>query len=107
MKGLAVSYRFVVPLRMLDIVAAAVARSIIKAKSNLMAVTPQANQIEAPETDSQNPLLPVHFGVAAYLTNGDQNEWRSEFFRSIATIFLCCWHSAERCGIAGSARHRS
>ena len=73
MKGLAVSYRFVVPLRMLDIVAAAVARSIIKAKSNLMAVTPQANQIEAPETDSQNPLLPVHFGVAAYLTNGDQS----------------------------------
>jgi TRAP-type uncharacterized transport system substrate-binding protein len=72
-KGLAVSYRFVVPLRMLNIVAAAVARSTIKAKSNLMAVTPTASQIEAPDTDSENPLLPVHPGVAAYLTNGDQS----------------------------------
>ena len=72
-KGLAVSYRFVVPLRMLNIVAAAIARSTIKAKSNLMAVTPMASQIEAPDTDSENPLLPVHPGVAAYLTNGDQS----------------------------------
>ncbi len=72
-KGLAVSYRFVVPLRMLNIVAAALARSIIKAKSNLMAVTPTASQIEAPDTDSENPLLPVHPGVAAYLTSGDQS----------------------------------
>ena len=72
-KGLAVSYRFVVPLRMLDIVAAAIARSIIKTKSNLMAVTPTASQIEAPDTDSENPLLPIHPGVAAYLTNGDQS----------------------------------
>ncbi len=72
-KGLAVSYRFVVPLRMLNIVAAALERSIIKAKSNLMAVTPTASQIEAPDTDSENPLLPVHPGVAAYLTSGDQS----------------------------------
>jgi TRAP-type uncharacterized transport system substrate-binding protein len=72
-KGLAVTYRFVVPLRMLNIVAAAIARSILKTKSNLMAVTPLASQIEAPDTDNQNPLLPVHPGVAAYLTNGDQS----------------------------------
>jgi TRAP-type uncharacterized transport system substrate-binding protein len=72
-KGLAVTYRFVVPLRMLNIVAAAIARSILKAKSNLMAVTPLASQIEAPDTDSENPLLPVHPGVAAYLSNGDQS----------------------------------
>lgn len=72
-KGLVVTYRFVVPLRMLNIVAAAIARSILKAKSNLMAVTPLASQIEAPDTDSENPLLPVHPGVAAYLANGDQS----------------------------------
>jgi TRAP-type uncharacterized transport system substrate-binding protein len=72
-KGLAVSYRFVVPLRMLNIVAAAIARSTLKAKANLMAVTPTASQIEAPDTDSENPLLPVHPGVAAYLTSGDQS----------------------------------
>jgi TRAP-type uncharacterized transport system substrate-binding protein len=72
-KGLAVTYRFVVPLRMLNIVAAAIARSILKTKSRLMAVTPLASQIEAPDTDSQNPLFPVHPGVAAYLTSGDQS----------------------------------
>lgn len=72
-KGLAVTYRFVVPLRMLNIVAAAIARSILKTKSRLMAVTPLASQIEAPDTDSQNPLFPVHPGVAAFLTSGDQS----------------------------------
>jgi TRAP-type uncharacterized transport system substrate-binding protein len=72
-KGLAVTYRFVVPLRMLNIVAAAIARSILKTKSRLMAVTPLASQIEAPDTDSENPLFPVHPGVAAYLTSGDQS----------------------------------
>ncbi|HMF07464.1 MAG TPA: TAXI family TRAP transporter solute-binding subunit, partial [Methylocella sp.] len=98
-KGLAVSYRFVVPLRMLDIVAAAIARSIIKTKSNLMAVTPTASQIEAPDTDSENPLLPIHPGVAAYLTNGDQS-----FFDPIAAVFLCCRHTVERGGLADRAR---
>lgn len=104
-KGLAVSYRFVVPLRMLNIVAAAIARSIIKTKSNLMAVTPQANQIEAPDTDNENPLLPVHPGVAAYLTNGDQSffDQLQQYFyvvgiplsvgASLAALFTGHWRS--------------
>jgi hypothetical protein len=45
----------------------------LKTKSRLMAVTPLASQIEAPDTDSENPLFPVHPGVAAYLTSGDQS----------------------------------
>jgi hypothetical protein len=47
--------------------------SILKTKSKLIAATPLASQIEAPDTDSQNPLLPVHPGVAAYLTSGEQS----------------------------------
>jgi len=58
---------------MLDVVAGAIARSILRAKSKLMAATPLANQIEAPDTDNENPLLPGHPGVSAYLTNGDQS----------------------------------
>jgi TRAP-type uncharacterized transport system substrate-binding protein len=72
-KGLAVTYRFAIPLRTLNVVAGAMIRSILKAKSRLMAATPLASQIEAPDTDNQNPLLPVHPGVAAYLTSGDQS----------------------------------
>jgi TRAP-type uncharacterized transport system substrate-binding protein len=72
-KSLAVTYRFVIPFRTLDVLAGAMIRSILKTKSKLMAVTPLASQIEAPDTDNQNPLLPVHPGVAAYLTSGEQS----------------------------------
>ncbi|WP_156898325.1 TAXI family TRAP transporter solute-binding subunit [Methylocapsa acidiphila] len=71
--SVAVTYRFVAPGKMLNIVAGAIARSIFTAKAKLMAVTPLANQIEAPDTDEKNPILPVHPGVAAYLTNGEQS----------------------------------
>jgi TRAP-type uncharacterized transport system substrate-binding protein len=81
-KSLAVTYRFVIPLRMLNVVAGAIARSILKTKSKLMAVTPLASQIEAPDTDNQDPLLPVHPGVAAYLTSGEQS-----FFDQIQQYF--------------------
>jgi TRAP-type uncharacterized transport system substrate-binding protein len=73
-KGLAVTYRFVVPLRMLNIVAAAIARSILKAKSNLMAVTPLASQIEAADTDSESAL------ACSSRSRGVSLQWRSEFF---------------------------
>ena len=72
-KGLAVTYRFVVPFRMPNVVAGALARSILKAKSRLMAATPLANQIEAPDPDNENPLFPIHPGVAAFLSSGDQS----------------------------------
>jgi TRAP-type uncharacterized transport system substrate-binding protein len=72
-KGLAVTCRFLIPFRMPNIVAGALARSILKAKSRLMAVTPLANQIEAPDPDNENPLFPIHPGVAAYLSTGDQS----------------------------------
>jgi hypothetical protein len=66
-------YRFVVPFRMPNVVAGALARSILKAKSRLMAATPLANQIEAPDPDNENPLFPIHAGVAAFLSSGDQS----------------------------------
>ena len=71
--GLAVTYRLVASRGMLDIVAAAVARSVFTARPLLTASTPFAGQIEAPDLDDRSPLLPVHPGVATYLTNGDQS----------------------------------
>jgi TRAP-type uncharacterized transport system substrate-binding protein len=72
-KGVAVTYRFVVPVTMLDAIAGAIARSTLKTKAKLMAVTSLANQIEAPDPDEKNPVLPIHPGVAAYLSSGDQS----------------------------------
>jgi TRAP-type uncharacterized transport system substrate-binding protein len=70
---LAVNYRFAVPITMLDIVADAIGRSILTAKAQLMSVSPMAGQIESPDVTDQNPLLPIHPGFAAYLSNGDQS----------------------------------
>ena len=81
-KGVAVSYRFVVPTTMLNAVAGALARSILKTKAKLMALTPLANQIEAPDPDEKNPILPIHPGVANYLSSGDQS-----FFDEFQTYF--------------------
>lgn len=72
-KGVAVTYRFVVPVTMLDAVAGVIARSTLKTKTKLMAMTPLASQIEAPDPDEKNPALPIHPGVAAYLSSGDQS----------------------------------
>jgi hypothetical protein len=70
---LAVTYRFVAPNTMLDAVAGAIARSIFKTKAQLVAKTPLASQIEAPDPDDKNPVLPVHPGVVAYLNSGEQS----------------------------------
>ena len=70
---LAVTYRFVAPNTMLDVVAGAIARSIFTTKAQLVAKTPLASQIEAPDPDDKNPVLPVHPGVAAYLSSGEQS----------------------------------
>jgi TRAP-type uncharacterized transport system substrate-binding protein len=72
-KGLAVTYRFVAPQTMLNVVAGLIGKSIFESKSKLNAVSPLASQIEAPDLDDKNPLLPVHPGVAAYLTSGNQS----------------------------------
>lgn len=80
---LAVTYRFVAPNTMLDIVAGAIAQSLFTAKAKLMQSTPAAAQIEAPDPDDKNPVLPVHPGVAAYLNNGQQSffdEFQSYFY---------------------------
>jgi hypothetical protein len=58
---------------MLDAVAGAIARSLFKTKAQLIAKTPLASQIEAPDPDDKNPVLPVHPGVAAYLNSGEQS----------------------------------
>ncbi|WGJ15992.1 TAXI family TRAP transporter solute-binding subunit [Methylocapsa sp. D3K7] len=70
---LAITYRFAAPNSMLDAVAGAIARSIFKTKTQMMAKTPLANQIEAPDPDDKNPVLPVHTGVANYLNSGEQS----------------------------------
>jgi TRAP-type uncharacterized transport system substrate-binding protein len=70
---LAVTYRLVVPERMLDIVAGLIGKAVFDTKARLMAASTVVTQIEAPDTDSSSPLLPVHPGVSSYLTNGDQS----------------------------------
>ena len=70
---LAVTYRFAASELMSNVVAAAIARSILTTKAKLVAATPLANQIEAPDPDDKSPILPVHPGVAAYLSGGDQS----------------------------------
>jgi len=72
-KAVALSYRLVAPQKMLNIVAGAIGRSIFLSKSKLMAVTPLASEIEAPDPEAINPILPAHPGVVAYLQNGDQS----------------------------------
>jgi TRAP-type uncharacterized transport system substrate-binding protein len=81
-KAVAVTYRFAVPTTMLNAVAGALVRSILKTKAKLVALTPLANQIEAPDPDEKNPILPIHPGVAAYLASGDQS-----FFDAFQTYF--------------------
>lgn len=58
---------------MLNVVAGVMIRSILKTKSKLIAAAPITGQIEAPDTENQDPLLPVHPGVAAYLMSGEQS----------------------------------
>ncbi|WP_244936260.1 TAXI family TRAP transporter solute-binding subunit [Methylobacterium currus] len=70
---LAVTYRFAASELMPNVVAAAIARSILTTKAKLMAVTPLAAQIEAPDPDDKSPILPLHPGVAAYLSSGDES----------------------------------
>jgi TRAP-type uncharacterized transport system substrate-binding protein len=50
---LAITYRFVAPNTMLDVVAGAIARSIFKTKAQLVAKTPLASQIEAPDPEER------------------------------------------------------
>ncbi|WP_191970282.1 TAXI family TRAP transporter solute-binding subunit [Methylobacterium planeticum] len=71
--SVAVTYRFVASRAMLDVTAAAIARSIFTMKPMLIAATPLASQIEAPDTDDKNPIIPIHPGAAAYLSSGDQS----------------------------------
>jgi hypothetical protein len=70
---LAIIYRFVTQNTMLDALAGAIARSIFKTKAQLVVKTPLASQIEAPDPDDKNPVLPVHPGVVAYLNSGEQS----------------------------------
>ncbi len=72
-KSVAVTYRLAVPMTMLDAVAGVIARAVLKVKAKLMVVTPLANEIEAPDPEEKNPVLPIHPGVSAYLTSGDQS----------------------------------
>ena len=70
---LAVTYRFAASELMPNIIAGAIARALLTTKAKLMAVTPLASQIEAPDPDAKSPILPIHPGVAAYLSSGDES----------------------------------
>lgn len=76
--GLAVTYRFVAPVRMLNVVAGLIGRSLFRSKAKLATLSPLASQIEAPDPEDKNPILPVHPGVAAYLDSGEKS-----FFEAI------------------------
>jgi TRAP transporter TAXI family solute receptor len=86
---LAVTYRLVAPERMLNLVAGAIGQTIFTSKSKLIALTSAASQIEAPDTDDKNPILPVHPGVANYLSNGEQSffdEFQGYFYLAAAGL---------------------
>jgi len=88
---LAVTYRLVAPDMMLNLVAGAVGRTLFTEKPRLTALSPLASQIEAPDPDAKNPVLPVHPGVADYLNNGDQSffdELQSYFYLAAAVISI-------------------
>jgi TRAP-type uncharacterized transport system substrate-binding protein len=86
---LSVTYRMVAPDTMLNLIAGAIGRSLFTNKSKLAALTPLASQIEAPDPDDKNPILPVHPGVANYLNNGEQSffdEFQSYFYLAAAAL---------------------
>jgi TRAP-type uncharacterized transport system substrate-binding protein len=59
---LAVTYRLVAPITTLNFTAGAIGQSIFTTKAKLIAETPTAKEIEAPDPDDKNPALPVHPG---------------------------------------------
>lgn len=69
----AVTYRLVAPFSMLNLHAGAIARAILTAKGKLVEAYPQAASIEAPDPDKTTTVLPVHPGVAQYLSSGEQS----------------------------------
>jgi TRAP-type uncharacterized transport system substrate-binding protein len=83
-KSLAVTYRFAIPLRMLNVVAGAMIRSILKTKSKLIAAAPLASQIEAPDTENQDPLLPVHPGSPISKPVASRSKLRSRMESSLS-----------------------
>lgn len=69
----AVTYRLVAPFTMLNLHAGAIARAILTAKGKLVEANPQASSIEAPDPDKSTAVLPIHPGVAQYLSSGEQS----------------------------------
>ncbi|MDP4003253.1 TAXI family TRAP transporter solute-binding subunit [Methylobacterium sp. NEAU K] len=105
---LAVTYRFAASELMPNVVAAAIARSILTTKAKLAAVTPLATQIEAPDPDNKSPILPVHPGVAAYLSNGDQSFFdQAQQYFYLGGLVISLAGSLLAAASAGWARRRS
>jgi TRAP-type uncharacterized transport system substrate-binding protein len=105
---LAVTYRLVAPNTMLNIVAGAIGRTIFRLKARLVAETPLANQIEVPDPDDKNPILPVHPGVAAYISSGEQSffdEFQEYFY--LGGMILGVIGSALALAIGRVSRRRS
>jgi len=80
---LAATYRFVVPERMPNVVAGAIADSLFSSRAKLLMLSPVATEIEAPDPDSKNPILPIHPGVTAFLSGGERSfldEFQNYFY---------------------------
>jgi TRAP-type uncharacterized transport system substrate-binding protein len=80
---LAVTYRLVAPEVMLSAVAGAIGQAIFTSKPRLLAATPLASGIEAPDPDDHNAILPIHPGISNYLSNGTQSffdEFQAYFY---------------------------
>jgi hypothetical protein len=93
---------------MLNIVAGAIGRTIFRLKARLVAETPLANQIEVPDPDDKNPILPVHPGVAAYINSGEQSffdEFQEYFY--LGGMILGVIGSALALAIGHVSRRRS
>ncbi|GGH24288.1 TRAP ABC transporter [Alsobacter metallidurans] len=85
----AVTYRLAAPFSMLNLHAGAIARAILTAKGKLMEAYPQAASIEAPDPDKSSTVLPIHPGVAQYLSSGEQSflDEAQSYFYAAAMVF--------------------
>jgi TRAP transporter TAXI family solute receptor len=69
---LAVTYRLMAHEQLSDMVVTTLTRHLFEMRADLAQAVPQANRIEAPETN-KGGKLPVHPGAAAYIDNEEQS----------------------------------
>ena len=110
---LAVTYRLVAPEVMLNAVAGAIGQAIFTSKPRLLAATPLASGIEAPDPDDHNAILPIHPGISNYLSNGTQSffdEFQAYFYMfglgitMVASVWTLLMGYLSRSGVAAERK---